>query len=104
MNNETKVFMIGAGPTAEEMAIVAKKLSAALGRSLFECRTILENAASEMNQLSEVNIKSLQDLSDSLNKLKKTHEFDKPKSKYINKPQINFRKIGIPQKRNNQRY
>lgn len=96
MSNETKVIIIDTGPSACEMAKAAKKISESIGFTIVDINKSVENFTSQMQKSSQMNqytISAFSGLSIATEKLKISMlETPKRKSKYINKPQHNYKK------------
>lgn len=103
MNEKTKILIIGACPGAHEMAAISKTIAKQIGVTLIEFQKSFEEASIQMQKVSELQIEGIKNFAVAVSKMKSLGSGPSQKSKYINKPQHNFKSRGIPKKINNKR-
>jgi len=92
MSEKVKILIIGAGPSAQEMAVISKTIAKQLGVTTVEFNRSFEDASVKMQKVYELQSKSIQNFALTVNKIKSLGHGSSQKSKYINKPRNNYKK------------
>ncbi|MCC9016950.1 hypothetical protein [Flavobacterium lipolyticum] len=90
MSEDVKIIAIG--PDTGKLISIMERLAKEAGVTLIDFQQAFERATNQLQKVNELNEININELATAFNHLKSAHEFDKPKSKYINKPQRNYRK------------
>lgn len=97
MSDEVKYIVIGPGIT--DMVSIMEKAAKEAGVSLADLQHVFELSLCQLQKSADQGIICMKDLAKCYNDIKSTYEFDKPKSKYINKPKNNFKNRNFSKRR-----